>query len=136
MVLVALLAAGCALPGELISGIPEPGGGPAPSVPVPPESAAQPTPAADPPAPDFPKPHPRFAARFTDPLYYDEGEEFAPFGSDRGAQAVAAVLRRSLPAPSYPFVVVGRGESDPAVPNTSEKNRRINRRVVITQQTG
>ena len=89
MVLVALLAAGCALPGELIPGIPEPGGGPVPSVPVPPDSAARPTPAADPPSPDFPKPHPRFAARFTDPLYFDEGEEFAPFGSDEGSDTLA-----------------------------------------------
>ncbi len=52
--------------------------------------------------------------------------------SRRRAGAVAAVLRRDLPARSYPFTVIGKGEDDPAVPNTSEANRRINRRVVIT----
>lgn len=36
----------------------------------------------------FPTPHPRFAAHFTDPLYYDEGEELAPFGSDEGSDTL------------------------------------------------
>lgn len=54
--------------------------------------------------------------------------------SRRRARAVAAVLRRTLPETGYAFTVVGKGEADPAVPNNSEHNRRINRRVVITYQ--
>lgn len=52
--------------------------------------------------------------------------------SRRRARAVAGALRRDLPASSYPFTVVGKGEADPVVPNTSEASRRINRRVVVT----
>ena len=52
--------------------------------------------------------------------------------SRRRARAVAAVLRRDLPASSYSFAVVGQGEADPVVPNTSESNRKLNRRVVVT----
>lgn len=51
--------------------------------------------------------------------------------SRQRAQAVGKVLRRDLPAADYPFSVKGKGEADPAVANTSEHNRRINRRVVI-----
>lgn len=51
--------------------------------------------------------------------------------SRRRAKAVAGVLRAGLPADRFPFTVRGRGEADPAVPNTSEHNRRINRRVVV-----
>jgi outer membrane protein OmpA-like peptidoglycan-associated protein len=54
--------------------------------------------------------------------------------SARRARAVAAALRRDLPASTYPFSVVGKGEADPAAPNTSEANRKLNRRVVITYQ--
>jgi hypothetical protein len=86
VVVVALLAASCSTPG--VPGIPEPGGGPSPSVPIPPAATDQPTPAADPPAGDFPKPHQDFARHFTDPLYYDEGEELAPFGSDEGSDTL------------------------------------------------
>jgi outer membrane protein OmpA-like peptidoglycan-associated protein len=32
--------------------------------------------------------------------------------------------------------VVGKGEADPAVPNNSERNRRLNRRVEITFRPG
>ena len=42
------------------------------------------TPAADPPDADFPTPHPAFAEHFTDPIYHDQGDGFAPFGSDEG----------------------------------------------------
>ena len=56
--------------------------------------------------------------------------------SRRRAEAVAKVLRRDLPAAQFPFTVVGRGEADPAVPNTSERNRKINRRVVIVYARG
>ena len=52
--------------------------------------------------------------------------------SRRRATAVAAVLTDRL-GPGWPKIItVGRGEADPAVPNTSEKNRQLNRRVVIT----
>lgn len=54
--------------------------------------------------------------------------------SKRRAAAVADLLRDDLPAGDYPFTIVGKGEDDPAVPNTSEKNRRVNRRVVVVFQ--
>lgn len=34
-------------------------------------------------------PAPAFTAHFTDPLYEDKGDEFAPFGSDEGAELLA-----------------------------------------------
>jgi outer membrane protein OmpA-like peptidoglycan-associated protein len=52
--------------------------------------------------------------------------------SRRRAAAVARVLRPQLDKADYPFKVYGRGEADPAVPNTSEKNRKLNRRVELT----
>lgn len=52
--------------------------------------------------------------------------------SRRRAAAVARVLRPGLGKTDYPFKVFGRGEADPAVPNTSEKNRKLNRRVELT----
>ncbi|HET9646972.1 MAG TPA: OmpA family protein [Microlunatus sp.] len=48
------------------------------------------------------------------------------------ARAVATLLESQLPASGYALTTLGRGEADPAVPNTSEGNRRLNRRVVIT----
>ena len=54
--------------------------------------------------------------------------------SRQRAQAVSKVLRRYLPTSSFTFTVRGLGESHPAVPNTSERNRRINRRVVVIYQ--
>lgn len=51
--------------------------------------------------------------------------------SKRRAEAVADELRPQLPGDSYRFVVRGRGETDFVVPNTSEENRRKNRRVEI-----
>jgi outer membrane protein OmpA-like peptidoglycan-associated protein len=50
--------------------------------------------------------------------------------SRRRADAVRRALRPLLPG--LPAVVSGRGEADPAAPNTSEANRRKNRRVVLT----
>ena len=38
--------------------------------------------------------------------------------SRQRARAVATVLRKELPEADYPFSVRGKGESDPAVPNT------------------
>jgi outer membrane protein OmpA-like peptidoglycan-associated protein len=52
--------------------------------------------------------------------------------SRQRAAAVAGVLRPVLPSAQYSFTVVGRGEEDPAVPNTSEANRKLNRRVELT----
>jgi outer membrane protein OmpA-like peptidoglycan-associated protein len=52
--------------------------------------------------------------------------------SRRRAAAVAHVLRPRLDKADYPFRVSGRGEADPAVPNTSEKNRKLNRRGELT----
>ncbi len=52
--------------------------------------------------------------------------------SRQRAAAVAGVLRPLLPSAPYPFTVLGRGEADPAVPNTSEANRKLNRRVELT----
>jgi uncharacterized protein YfeS len=44
----------------------------------------------------LPNAHPRFAAHFTDPLYDDQGGEFAPFGTDEGADVLAEwAARRS-----------------------------------------
>jgi len=54
--------------------------------------------------------------------------------SRQRAQAVSKVLRRYLPKSEFTFTVRGLGESRPAVPNTSESNRRINRRVVVIYQ--
>jgi outer membrane protein OmpA-like peptidoglycan-associated protein len=51
--------------------------------------------------------------------------------SRRRAKPVGDVLRRDLPNHDYPFALAGKGETDPAVPNTSEANRKKNRRVVI-----
>ena len=52
--------------------------------------------------------------------------------SRQRAAAVAGVLRPQLDQTDYPFSVSGRGEADPAVPNDSEKNRKLNRRVELT----
>jgi outer membrane protein OmpA-like peptidoglycan-associated protein len=52
--------------------------------------------------------------------------------SHRRAAAVARRLRPQVDKADYPFKVYSRGEADPAVPNTSEKNRKLNRRVEIT----
>jgi outer membrane protein OmpA-like peptidoglycan-associated protein len=55
--------------------------------------------------------------------------------SRQRAAAVARVLRPQLDKSDYPFKVYGRGEADPAVPNTSEKNRKLNRRVELTYRS-
>ena|SRR5918997_2980180 len=52
--------------------------------------------------------------------------------SRQRATAVAGVLRPQLDEQDYPFAVSGRGEADPAVPNTNEANRKLNRRVELT----
>ncbi|HEY6686559.1 MAG TPA: hypothetical protein VI094_10185 [Propionibacteriaceae bacterium] len=45
---------------------------------------------------------------------------------------MAHVLRPRLDKADYRFRVSGRGEADPEVPTTSEKNRELNRRVELT----
>ncbi len=50
--------------------------------------------------------------------------------SRQRAQAVAKVLKPLLSG-DYRFTVVGKGEADPAVPNDSEANRKLNRRVEL-----
>lgn len=42
----------------------------------------------------LPVAHPAFSAHFTDPLYDDQGSEFAPFGTDEGADIFADLLKR------------------------------------------
>lgn len=55
--------------------------------------------------------------------------------SEKRAKAVSTVLKKSLPSKDFSFTVKGKGEADPAVPNDSEANRRINRRVEITYRS-
>ena len=56
--------------------------------------------------------------------------------SRQRAAAVARALRPRLDKADYAFKVSGRGEADPAVPNNSEKNRKLNRRVELTHRPG
>lgn len=51
--------------------------------------------------------------------------------SHRRATAVAAQLARRLPPGRFRISAVGKGEANPAVPNTTEANRAKNRRVLI-----
>ena len=51
--------------------------------------------------------------------------------SHQRATAVAAQLGRELPPRRFRILARGRGEANPAVPNTSEMNRAKNRRVLI-----
>ena len=51
--------------------------------------------------------------------------------SEQRARTVAAALTRQLPDAQWPKTVVGKGETQPAVPNDSAAHRRLNRRVVI-----
>ncbi|MFI6427768.1 hypothetical protein [Promicromonospora sp. NPDC050880] len=39
--------------------------------------------------------HPAFAAHFRDPIYDDEGDDFAPFGNDEGWDLVFLTARRA-----------------------------------------
>ena len=52
--------------------------------------------------------------------------------SKRRAAAVARQLDKLL-GPNWPQIkIIGKGEADPAVPNTNERNRQLNRRVIVT----
>ncbi|MFT4163826.1 MAG: OmpA family protein [Microlunatus sp.] len=52
--------------------------------------------------------------------------------SKQRAAAVAGRLEKSLGSDWPEITVVGKGEADPAVPNKNEKNRKLNRRVIVT----
>ena len=52
--------------------------------------------------------------------------------SERRAAAVVAALATRIDAGTYPLEPSGRGESEPLVPNTSDENRALNRRVTLT----
>jgi predicted small lipoprotein YifL len=84
---LALALSGCAALGPVVL----PMGGPAAPVAVPADAADQPTPAAegDPEPSSFGRAHPAFTRHFTDPLYADEADEFAPFGNDEGWDTLA-----------------------------------------------
>jgi outer membrane protein OmpA-like peptidoglycan-associated protein len=56
--------------------------------------------------------------------------------SRQRATAVAGFLRPLLPVADFAFTVAGRGEADPAAPNTHETNRRKNRRVELSYVQG
>ena len=71
------------------------------------------TPPADPPDADFPRPDPAFAAHFADPIYHDQGDDLAPFGSDEGFDTLytwqehredltACTTVRSMLGPDWP----------------------------------
>lgn len=51
--------------------------------------------------------------------------------SQRRAEAVRSILIQNYHAKPERIKAVGKGESEPAVPNTSESNRALNRRVVL-----
>ena len=77
---------------------------------------------------DLPTPHPAFRALFTDPLYDDEGEELAPFGSDEGWDLVRewgerrdelsadATVQEVLDESAFPEAVTHLGDPDERVP--------------------
>jgi outer membrane protein OmpA-like peptidoglycan-associated protein len=52
--------------------------------------------------------------------------------SQQRARAVADALRGPLPDADWPKTVAAKGETQPAVPNDSEGNRALNRRVTIS----
>ncbi len=52
--------------------------------------------------------------------------------SEARARTVATALSAALPDGQWPKSVAGQGEAEPAVPNTSAANRRLNRRVTIS----
>ncbi|WP_133766732.1 hypothetical protein [Amnibacterium kyonggiense] len=46
---------------------------------------------------ELPPAHPAFRRIFSDPLYDDQGDEFAPFGSDEGWDAMAEIVEDFTP---------------------------------------
>lgn len=44
----------------------------------------------------WPEPHPAFAAHFTDPIYTDWADDFAPFGGDEASDALAELYEEDL----------------------------------------
>lgn len=65
----------------------------------------------------LPEPHPAFTARFTADFYLEQGDEFAPFGSDEAADVVAELLqlrRRIVPTTALRPLVAVALEEEPA----------------------
>jgi uncharacterized protein YfeS len=91
--IVAVLAA-FVLPGCSRLPVVIPGGGPSAPVSVPTDATDQPTPVSGVDEPIDPTPHRTFATTFTDPLYQEQANEFAPFGSDEGSDTLAAWSER------------------------------------------
>ena len=66
---------------------------------------------------------------FTDDIGNDAANQKL---SQQRAEAVATILKEALKSKSsFRFVAVGRGKSNPVMPNNSEENRKKNRRVEI-----
>ena len=77
--------------------------------------ASQPAPAA--PDDSLPAPHPAFAAAFTADFYLDQGDDYAPFGSDEASDSVAELLqmrRRIVPTTNLRPLVAVALEEEPA----------------------
>ncbi|WP_285104100.1 hypothetical protein [Promicromonospora sp. MEB111] len=53
-----------------------------------------PTDTAEPDDEDLGPKHPAFAAHFRDPIYDDEGDDFAPFGNDEGWDTLVEAAKR------------------------------------------
>ncbi len=66
---------------------------------------------------------------FTDDIGSDETNQKL---SQQRAEAVATILKEQLKSKSgFRFVAIGKGKSNPVVPNNNEENRKKNRRVEI-----
>ena len=80
-------------------------------------SPAEPHPAPAEPDSSLPAPHPAFAVRFAADFYLRQGDEFAPFGNDEAADAVAELLqmrRRIVPTTALRPLVAVALEEEPA----------------------
>jgi len=80
-------------------------------------SPVEPHPAPAEPDSSLPTPHPAFATRFTADFYLGQGNEFAPFGNDEAADAVAELLqmrRRIVPTTALRPLVAVALEEEPA----------------------
>lgn len=80
------------------------------------------------------KPHPRFLAHFTDPLYTDQADEFAPFGSKLEADALAETAADRATLAMGTLARALRSDSDFAraeVVKPASKKREVIYRLVI-----
>lgn len=55
--------------------------------------------------------------------------------SERRAESVAAELEKHIDVSEYPIETSGRGKTEPLVPNDSDENRALNRRVTLTLES-